>query len=230
MRKIPLLCSSAMLASGTRRSSSHSLARARRLGSSARARALSISNEGGRATAISAAGEPLGFDAREMGLDQGRRRVHKSVYARRDNFVDVAGRRQAEEPAALAEIELRRVKGPDQVVLELGQRNFIEAGQAMIVTHLVGDTRKDLLAVARHEADVMPQTVETGESEQPNPFVIVHQPHIVAIKGEQPLFEAQAPFAEPIGPGGIPIFREPFLVDAIDQHVLAREITIDQRL
>jgi len=56
---------------------------------------------------------------------------------------------------------------------------------------------RDKISAVGDEADVMAQPVETGESEQPNPFVIVHQPHIVAIKGEQPLFEVEASLADP---------------------------------
>ena len=71
-----------------------------------------------------------------MRLDQARRPGDEAVHARRHDFVHVDRRVQPEQPAALADIELRGVQRPQQVVLELGQRNLVKAGQAVLAPPL----------------------------------------------------------------------------------------------
>src|SRR5579863_3828916 len=77
---------------------------------------------------------------------------------------------------------------------------------------------------------MMGEAVQSRESQQPDPLVVVNDPHKIAVEAEQPLFERLAAIGNPARPGRIPEFREPLIVDSLDQHVLAWEIPIDQRL
>src|SRR5579862_549204 len=159
-----------------------------------------------------------------------RRRSEETLDARVDKIVDFDRGRQIEQPSALAEIEGRAEHAAHQLDLENGKRHLVESGQATLMAQLGGDARINQFAISGDEALVIAEIGKAREGEEPNPLEIVHDAGIVVIETADPPLEALAAINEPIGPSRIPEFVPTFLVDVLDQRVLAGEITVDQGL